>query len=63
MNDEIFSKFDFPMKLDDITRFENKSLKNKEYPSISINVYSLDNDKKIFYLLRFRNIRTYGIRN
>lgn len=48
INDKIFSDFEFPMKLDDITRFENKSLKKIEgYPSMSIIVYSLERSKDI----------------
>src|SRR5436190_11785738 len=48
INDEIFKGFDYPMSLKDIKIFEKRSFDPKyNYPSISINVYSLGENLKI----------------
>lgn len=48
INDEIFSGFEYPMKLEDLSKFERKKFKG--YPSMSINVYSLDINNTILPL-------------
>ncbi|ORP59404.1 hypothetical protein, partial [Vibrio cholerae] len=59
LNDEIFKGFDYPMSLKDIKLFEKRSFDSKyNYPSMSINVYRIDEDKKIVPLQISENYNT-----
>lgn len=49
VNDEIFRGFEYPMKLQDIPKFEKKSAKG--YPSMAINVYDYNEHYEIRPLL------------